>query len=143
MSDERFARYGRLAPRTKADFAFVQHMLYQLDDNGTMAVVLPHGVLFHGAAEGVIREYLIKEINWLDVVIDLPANLFFGTGIPTVILIFKKCREHSANILFIDASANFEKVKNQKKLPIGVAGQMLFVLLIPKWCLLTGTSDGR
>jgi type I restriction enzyme M protein len=116
LSDERFAQYGRLAPRTKADFAFVQHMLYQLDDNGTMAVVLPHGVLFRGAAEGVIREYLIKEMNWLDAVIGLPANIFFGTGIPTVILVFKKCREHSANILFIDASSGFEKVKNQNKL---------------------------
>lgn len=66
--DDDFARYGRLAPRTKADFAFVQHMLHQLDDNGTMAVVLPHGVLFRGAAEGVVREYLIKEMNWLDAV---------------------------------------------------------------------------
>ena len=118
LSDERFARYGRLAPRTKADFAFVQHMLYQLDENGTMAVVLPHGVLFRGAAEGVIRRYLIEEMNWLDAVIGLPANLFFGTGIPTVILVFKKCREHSANILFIDASAQFEKVKNQTKLRV-------------------------
>ena len=116
LSDERFAQYGRLAPRTKADFAFVLHMLYQLDDYGTMAVVLPHGVLFRGAAEGVIREYLIKEKNWLDAVIGLPANIFFGTGIPTVILVFKKCREFSADILFIDASAGFEKVKNQNKL---------------------------
>ncbi|MCK5197086.1 MAG: N-6 DNA methylase [Spirochaetales bacterium] len=65
---------------------------------------------------GDAYEYLIREMNWLDAVIGLPANLFFGTGIPTVILVFKKCREHSANILFIDASANFEKVKNQNKL---------------------------
>ena len=116
LSDERFAQYGKLAPKTKADFAFVQHMLHQLDDNGTMAVVLPHGVLFRGAAEGVIREYLIAEKNWLDAVIGLPANIFFGTGIPTVILVFKKCRENSENILFIDASGEFEKAKNQNKL---------------------------
>ena len=72
-----------LAPASKADFAFVQHMLHQLDDNGTMAVILPHGVLFRGAAEGHIREYIIRERNWLDAVIGLPANIFYGTSIPT------------------------------------------------------------
>lgn len=113
MDDERFSQYGKLAPRTKADFAFVQHMLHHLDENGTMAIVLPHGVLFRGAAEGVIREYLIKENNYLDAVIGLPANIFYGTSIPTVILVFKKCREHSDNILFIDASNEFEKIKTQ------------------------------
>ena len=112
-SDDRFAQYGKLAPSSKADFAFVQHMLYQLDDNGTMAVVLPHGVLFRGAAEGEIRKYLIAERNWLDAVIGLPANIFYGTSIPTCILVFKKCREHPDDILFIDASAHFEKQKNQ------------------------------
>lgn len=111
--DERFSAYGKLAPKSKADFAFVQHMIYQLDDKGTMAVVLPHGVLFRGAAEGVIRQYLIEKKNYLDAVIGLPANIFFGTSIPTVILVFKKCREHSNNILFIDASNEFEKGKNQ------------------------------
>ncbi|MCT4627234.1 type I restriction-modification system subunit M [Halodesulfovibrio sp.] len=116
LSDERFAQYGKLAPKTKADFAFVQHMLYHLDDKGTMAVVLPHGVLFRGAAEGVIRKYLITEKNWLDAVIGLPANIFFGTSIPTCILVFKKCREQSDNIMFIDASNDFEKVKTQNKL---------------------------
>ena len=116
LSDERFAKYGKLAPKTKADFAFVQHMLHQLDENGTMAVVLPHGVLFRGAAEGVIRQYLIEKVNWLDAVIGLPANIFFGTSIPTCILVFKKCRENAENILFIDASNDFEKVKNQNKL---------------------------
>lgn len=116
LSDERFAQYGKLAPKTKADFAFVQHMIHQLDDNGTMAVVLPHGVLFRGAAEGVIRKYLIADKNYLDAVIGLPANIFFGTGIPTCILVFKKCRENSGDILFIDASNDFEKVKNQNKL---------------------------
>lgn len=113
LDDERFSAYGKLAPKSKADFAFVQHMIYQLDDKGTMAVVLPHGVLFRGAAEGVIRQYLIKDKNYLDGIIGLPANLFYGTSIPTVILVFKKCRENSNDVLFIDASNNFEKGKNQ------------------------------
>lgn len=91
-------------------------MIHQLDDNGTMAVVLPHGVLFRGAAEGVIRKYLIEERNVLDAVIGLPANIFYGTSIPTVILVFKKCRENRENILFIDASNEFEKGKNQNNL---------------------------
>lgn len=115
LDDERFSAYGKLAPKSKADFAFVQHMIHQLDDKGTMAVVLPHGVLFRGAAEGVIRKYLIEERNVLDAVIGLPANIFFGTSIPTVILVFKKCRENS-DILFIDASNEFEKGKNQNNL---------------------------
>ncbi|MBX2897178.1 MAG: type I restriction-modification system subunit M [Cyclobacteriaceae bacterium] len=113
MTDERFAAYGKLAPRSTADFAFVQHMIYQLDDKGTMACVLPHGVLFRGGAEGHIREYLIKEKNYLDAVIGLPANIFYGTGIPTCIMVVKKKREHSDNVLFIDASQHFEKVKTQ------------------------------
>jgi type I restriction enzyme M protein len=116
MSDDRFSQYGRLAPRTKADFAFVQHMIHQLDENGTMAIVLPHGVLFRGAAEGHIRKYLIKDKNYLDCVIGLPANIFYGTSIPTCVLVFKKCREDSSNILFIDASSEFEKAKNQNVL---------------------------
>lgn len=113
MSDDRFSQYGKLAPKTKADFAFVQHMIYQLDDNGTMAVVLPHGVLFRGSSEGHIRKYLIDDKNYLDAVIGLPANIFYGTSIPTCILVFKKCREDSENVLFIDASAHFEKIKAQ------------------------------
>ena len=112
-NDDRFSQYGKLAPKSKADFAFVQHMIYHLDDNGTMACVLPHGVLFRGAAEGVIRQYLIKELNYLDAVIGLPANIFYGTSIPTCILVFKKCREADDSILFIDASQQFEKEKNQ------------------------------
>jgi len=113
MSDDRYAPYGRLAPKGTADFAFVQHMIHQLADNGTMACVLPHGVLFRGGAEGHIREYLIKDKNYLDAVIGLPANVFYGTGIPTCILILKKKREHKDNVLFIDASQHFEKVKTQ------------------------------
>lgn len=113
LNDDRYSQYGRLAPASKADFAFVQHMLHQLDENGTMAVILPHGVLFRGGAEGQIREYLIKERNWLDAVIGLPANIFYGTSIPTCILVFKKCREAPDDILFIDASSGFERAKNQ------------------------------
>lgn len=116
LSDERFSAYGKLAPKTKADFAFVQHMIHHLDENGVMATVLPHGVLFRGAAEGVIREYLIREKNYLDAVIGLPANIFYGTSIPTCILVFKKHRENSDNVLFIDASNLFEKNKNQNML---------------------------
>jgi type I restriction enzyme M protein len=116
MSDDRFSQYGKLAPSSKADYAFIQHMVYQLDENGTMAVVMPHGVLFRGGAEGHIREYLIREKNYLDAVIGLPANLFFGTSIPASILVFKKCRKNPDNILFIDASQYFEKSKNQNRL---------------------------
>lgn len=111
MSDDRFSVYGRLAPSSKADMAFVQHMVYQLSEEGAMAVVLPHGVLFRGAAEGHIRQYLIEELNCLDAVIGLPANIFYGTSIPTCVLVFKKCRKNPEDILFIDASNHFEKVK--------------------------------
>ena len=116
MSDERFSQYGRLSPRSKADYAFVQHMIHQLAENGTMAIVLPHGALFRGGAEEHIRKYLIEDRNYLDAVIGLPANIFYGTGIPTCILVFKKCREHSENILFIDASEHYEKAKTQNVL---------------------------
>ena len=115
-SDDRFSQYGKLAPKSKADYAFVQHMIHHLGDNGTMAIVLPHGVLFRGAAEGHIRQYLIEDRNYLDAVIGLPANVFYGTGIPTCILVFKKCKENPDNILFIDASRHFEKVKTQNHL---------------------------
>lgn len=115
LSDDRFAQYGRLAPASKADFAFVQHMLAHLDDNGAMAVVLPHGALFRGGAEGAIREFIIREKNWLDAVIGLPANIFYGTGIPTCIMVFKKCREED-DVLFVDASGCFEKATNQNYL---------------------------
>lgn len=111
MSDDRFSSYGKLAPSSKADLAFVQHMVYHLSEEGTMAVVLPHGVLFRGGAEGHIRQYLIEKMNCLDAVIGLPSNIFFGTGIPTCILVMRKCRKKNDNILFIDASKNFEKVK--------------------------------
>ena len=116
LSDDRFSQYGKLAPSSKADFAFVQHMIHHLDENGSMAIVLPHGVLFRGAAEGHIRKYLIKDRNYLDAVIGLPVNIFYGTSIPTCVLVFKKCREDSDNVLFIDASNEFDKAKNQNYL---------------------------
>lgn len=117
-TDERFSQYGRLAPRTKADYAFLTHMLYQLADNGIMASVFPHGVLFRGAAEGVIRQYIIEHMNALDAVIGLPANIFYGTSIPTCILVLKKCRKVDDNIVFIDASGegNYIKEGNQNLL---------------------------
>lgn len=101
-------------PSSKGDYAFVLHMLNSLDtDNGRMAVVLPHGVLFRGASEGRIREQII-ELNLLDAVIGLPANLFYGTSIPACVLVFNKNRKRD-EVLFIDASGdgNFEKGKNQ------------------------------
>lgn len=119
MSDDRFSQYGKLAPSSKADFAFVQHMIYQLADNGIMAIVLPHGVLFRGGAEQHIRKYLIEDRNYLDAVIGLPANIFYGTTIPTCILVFKKCRENPDDVLFIDASQYYEKVKTQNVLAPG------------------------
>ena len=116
MDDDRFSRYGKLAPKTKADLAFVQHMLYQLADNGTMAVVLPHGVLFRGGAEGTIRRYIIEDLNYLDAVIGLPPNLFYGTGIPACVLVMKKCRKQDDAVLFIDSSQHFLKIGNQNTL---------------------------
>ncbi|MEH7114595.1 type I restriction-modification system subunit M [Neobacillus niacini] len=103
-------------PSSKGDYAFVQHMLYSLAENGRMATILPHGVLFRGASEGKIRQQII-EMNLLDAVIGLPENLFFGTNIPTCIMVFKKDRKRK-EVLFIDASGdgNYEKGKNQNKL---------------------------
>lgn len=101
-------------PKSKGDYAFVLHMISSLNAHGTMGVILPHGVLFRGASEGRVRTKLIEE-NLLDAVIGLPANLFFGTSIPACILIFKKNRTNN-DILFIDASREFEKGKNQNNL---------------------------
>lgn len=112
--DDRFSQYGKLAPKSKADFAFVQHMVYHMDEDGRAVVLLPHGVLFRGAAEETIRKYLIEKMNVLDAVIGLPANLFFGTGIPVCVLVLRKDRgSNTDNILFIDASKDFEAGKNQ------------------------------
>jgi type I restriction enzyme M protein len=114
--DERFSQYGRLAPKSYADYAFVTHMLYHLADNGQMAVVLPHGALFRSGAEGEIRQYIIEKQNYLDAVIGLPENLFYGTSIPATVMVFKKCREDDENILFINASQDYEDGSNQNHL---------------------------
>jgi type I restriction enzyme M protein len=114
LSDPRFERYAKLAPKSKADFAFLLHGLYHLNDKGTMGIVLPHGVLFRGSAEGVIRKTLL-EMGAIDAVIGLPPNIFYGTSIPTVVLILKKNRINR-DVLFIDASNDFEKQKNQNNL---------------------------
>ncbi len=112
-TDARYARFG-MAPKSKADFAFLLHDLYHLRPDGIMAIVLPHGVLFRGGEEGAIRRNLIED-NHIDAVIGLPSNIFFGTGIPTVILILKQKREAS-DILVIDASKGFVKEGKNNKL---------------------------
>lgn len=111
LQDERFSDYGVLAPKSKADYAFLLHGLYHLKSSGTMAIVLPHGVLFRGAAERKIREKLLRAGN-IHAVIGLPANLFYNTSIPTCIIVLKKHRE-GRDVLFIDASRKFEKGKKQ------------------------------
>ncbi|KPN80045.1 Type I restriction modification system protein [Apilactobacillus kunkeei] len=111
IRDPRFKFYGVLPPKSKADLAFVLHGLYHLKEDGTMVVVLPHGVLFRGAKEGKIRKQLIKE-NKIDAVIGLPANIFHSTSIPTSILIFKQDKDNS-DVMFIDASDEFEKARNE------------------------------
>lgn len=106
-SDPRYARFG-LAPKTKADYAFLLHDLYHLKPDGIMAIVLPHGVLFRGGEEERIRTNLIEN-NHIDAIIGLPANIFFGTGIPTVIIILKQRRSNN-DVLIVDASKGFVKV---------------------------------
>lgn len=119
MGDDRFSQYGRLAPKNYADYAFVQHMIHQLAENGQMAVVLPHGALFRASSEGHIRKYLIEDRNYLDAIIGLPPNIFYGTEIPTCILVLKKCRENPDDIIFIDASEGYEKSNSQNRLREG------------------------
>lgn len=111
--DARFSNYG-IAPKSKADYAFLLHDLYHLKDDGIMTIVLPHGVLFRGGEEGEIRENLIENDN-IDAIIGLPANIFFGTGIPTIIMVLKKKRENS-DVLIIDASKGFIKDGKNNKL---------------------------
>ena len=114
LQDERFSDYGVLAPKSKADYAFLLHGLYHLKNNGTMAIVLPHGVLFRGGAEGKIREKLLRSGN-IYAVIGLPANLFYNTSIPTCIIVLKKHRD-GRDVLFIDASKKFNKGKKQNEM---------------------------
>lgn len=114
LSDSRFSDYGVLAPKSKADYAFLLHGFYHLKNTGTMAIILPHGVLFRGAAEGKIRQKLVDS-GAIYAVIGLPSNLFYNTSIPTTIIALKKNRD-GRDILFIDASSQFIKGKNQNKL---------------------------
>ena len=111
MKDPRFKDYGGLAPKTKADYSFLLHGLYHLSSKGTMAIVLPHGVLFRGAKEEKIRRALLEK-NQIDAIIGLPAGLFYSTGILTVVMVLKK-NKTNRDVLFIDASSDFEKGKNQ------------------------------
>ena len=112
-SDPRYARYG-LAPKSKADYAFLLHDLFHLKPDGIMTIVLPHGVLFRGGEEGQIRKNLIEQNN-IDAIIGLPANIFFGTGIPTIIMVLRQKRENT-DVLIIDASKGFAKEGKNNKL---------------------------
>ena len=112
-NDPRFNSYG-VAPKSAADFAFLLHGFHYLSDNGTMAIILPHGVLFRGGAEAAIRQKLIHDDN-IDCIIGLPSNLFYSTGIPVCIIVLKKCRK-SDDVLFINAAEYFEKSKKQNEL---------------------------
>lgn len=118
LDDPRYSGVGRLAPKSAADLSFVQHMVHHMEpEDGRVAVLLPHGVLFRGGAEEDIRKHIVRDLNKLDAVIGLPANLFHGTGIPVCILVLKSKRNgNSGNILFIDASKEFVKGKNQNEL---------------------------
>ncbi|HRE97929.1 MAG TPA: N-6 DNA methylase, partial [Flavobacteriales bacterium] len=114
---DKYNRFWRgVPPKSKGDWAFISHMIETTyEGKGKVGVVVPHGVLFRGASEGKIRQKTIEE-NILEAVIGLPANLFFGTGIPAAILIFNRGKEKNKNVLFIDASQRFEAGKNQNKL---------------------------
>lgn len=112
-TDPRYARFG-IAPKSKADYAFLLHDLYHLKPDGIMTIVLPHGVLFRGGEEGGIRRNLIEN-NHIDAIIGLPANIFFGTGIPTIIMVLRQKRENT-DVLIVDASKGFEKVGKNNKL---------------------------
>lgn len=114
LDDPRFSKYGVLPPKSKADYAFLLHGFYHMKNTGTMAIVLPHGILFRGAAEGKIRKKLL-ESGYIDAVIGLPANLFYNTSIPTTIMVLKKDKK-DRSVMFIDASKDFEKKKNQNEL---------------------------
>ncbi len=118
--DFRFKSYG-LAPKSAADFAFLLHGFHFLGKEGTMAIILPHGVLFRGGAEERIRTKLLKD-NHIDTVIGLPSNLFYSTGIPVSILVLKKCKKHD-DVLFINASEHYKPGKRQNTLRVGENGE--------------------
>lgn len=140
-SDPRYARFG-LAPKTKADYAFLLHDLHHLKPDGIMAIVLPHGVLFRGGEEGAIRKNLIEN-NHIETIIGLPANIFFGTGIPTTILVLRQKRK-SSDVLIVDASKGYVKegksnklrasdIKKMTDVVIGRVGVPQYSRLVPKF----------
>lgn len=143
-SDPRFAGFG-VAPRGAADYAFLLHDLYHLRADGIMTIVLPHGVLFRGGSEETIRRNLIEK-NHIDAVIGLPANIFFGTGIPTIIMVLKKQKKDSS-VLIIDASKGFEKVGKNNKLRARdirkIADAVLARKTIPKFSRLVSLEELR
>ena len=118
--DFRFQNYG-VAPKSAADFAFLLHGLHYLSKDGTMAIILPHGVLFRGGAERAIRKKLLED-GYIDTIIGLPSKLFYSTGIPVCIIVLKKCRT-ADDVLFIDASRDFAKDKKQNRLRMGQNGE--------------------
>ena len=136
--------YG-IAPKTKADYAFLLHDLYHLDTNGIMAIVLPHGVLFRGGEEGEIRKNLIENKH-IEAIIGLPSNIFFGTGIPTIIMVLRQDRENT-DVLVIDASKGFEKVGKNNKLRASdikrISDTVSGRLSIPKYSRLVSREEIR
>jgi type I restriction enzyme M protein len=113
---DKYNRFWRgIPPKSKGDWAFISHMIETINDTGKVGVVVPHGVLFRGSSEGKIRQKTIEK-NILEAVIGLPANLFFGTGIPAAILVFNKAKGNNNKVLFIDSSQHYDSGKNQNKL---------------------------
>lgn len=143
-NDVRYERFG-LAPKGKADYAFLLHDLYHIKPSGIMAIVLPHGVLFRGGEEGEIRKNLI-EYNHIDAIIGLPANIFFGTGIPTIIMILKQKRSNT-DVLIVDASKGFAKEGKNNKLRASdikrIADTVINRLEIPKYSKLVSREEIR
>jgi type I restriction enzyme M protein len=133
-TDPRYARFG-LAPKSKADYAFLLHDLYHLKPDGIMAIILPHGVLFRGGEEGTIRKHLIEN-NHLETIIGLPSNIFFGTGIPTIILVLRQKRK-SSDVLIVDASRGFAKEGKNNKLRASdikkIADTVIERLTVPRY----------
>lgn len=140
-ADPRYARFG-LAPKTKADFAFLLHDLYHLKPDGIMTIVLPHGVLFRGGEEGAIRRNLIEQ-NHIHAIIGLPANIFFGTGIPTIVMVLRQKRAET-DVLIVDASKGFTKEGKNNKLRASDIKRMVDAIVarqsIPKYAALVSRN---
>lgn len=143
-TDARYSRFG-LAPKSKADFAFLLHDLFHLKPDGIMTIVLPHGVLFRGGEEGIIRRNLIEQ-NHIDAIIGLPANVFFGTGIPTIVMVLKQKRNET-DVLIVDASKGFVKEGKNNKLRASDIKRMVDALVarqsIPKYAALVSRNELR